>query len=292
MLTTVYADDGVPLAVQEFGRRDAEVTLVFVHGHCLHAQSWAVLRAHLADADVRMICYDHRGHGASGHADVETYTIDQLARDLHAVLEATTPSGPVVLVGHSMGAMTAMAYARLFAEQLGGRVVGIGLIASAASGVATLGLGRLLSHPVVRVLRAAVRRAPNAMHTSRQLGRFACAPIVRRAAHPGILALANALLNETSVVTMSSFLDSIVAFDETETLATLDIPTLVLCGEADQVTPFEHSAAIAQRLRDAQLVCVDGAGHGLILDRAADVAAHIMNLVHRTRRSAPASLAG
>ena len=45
--STVAAGDGTTLAVREFGRSDAALTVVFVHGHCLRMQSWTELRTHV-----------------------------------------------------------------------------------------------------------------------------------------------------------------------------------------------------------------------------------------------------
>src|SRR5689334_23742420 len=47
----------------------------------------------------------------SGRSSKENATIDQLGHDLHRVLQELVPDGPVVLVGHSMGGMTVMAFA-------------------------------------------------------------------------------------------------------------------------------------------------------------------------------------
>ncbi|WP_245721491.1 alpha/beta fold hydrolase [Nocardia crassostreae] len=287
----VSADDGVPIAVREFGSPAAEVTVVFLHGHCLRTESWALLREHLAPrwgADTHLVFYDHRGHGDSGDADPATYTIDHLARDLDAVLRAVAPTEPIVLVGHSMGAMTILAYARLFPETIGCRVIGVGLIAGAASSVTRVGVGRLLNGPAVASLQAAVRRAPRAMQASKHWSRRIFEPIMREAAlgtrkvSPRVLAVATAMLNETSLLTMSSFLDSLMRFDENETLHRLGrIPALVLAGSADIVIPFAHSVVLASQLDDVELVRLDGAGHSVILERAEEVAAAIAGLVDR-----------
>ncbi|TSE00367.1 alpha/beta hydrolase [Skermania sp. ID1734] len=289
--STVAADDGVPLAVTEYGSPSAPLTIVFVHGHCLRSESFDYLREHLGTTfgtDTRMVFYDHRGHGNSGSGPVHSYTIDQLGHDLDVVLRTVVPTGPVVLVGHSMGAMTAMVYARQHPEQIGSRIVGIGLLATAASGITEAGFGKFLRRPTVAVLNAAVRWAPGVLHASKRMGRTICAPIVRNAGFgnrrvsPAMVAFATAMLNETSVVTMSSFLASFRSFDESATLASLScIPTLVIGGSADFMTPFQHSVAIAQRVSGAELVCLDGAGHSLILERAAEVARSIAALVSR-----------
>lgn len=288
---TVSADDGVPLAVREFGRPDAPLTVVFVHGHCLRTDSWTYLRSHLTQTwgtEVRMVFYDHRGHGESGEAPYDTYNLDQLGSDLSAVLRAVVPTGPIVLVGHSMGAMTALVYARQNPAEIGTRIVGVGLIASAASRLTEAGIGRWLRRPAVAALRGAVKWAPGVMHASKRMSRSVCEPIVRNAGFgnrkvsPRMVAVAAAMLNETSVVTMSGFLESFIGFDESETLSILEqIPALILGGSADVVTPFEHSIAIASRLPGSMLVCLEGAGHGVILDQAAEVASSITSLVER-----------
>ncbi|WP_019932106.1 alpha/beta fold hydrolase [Nocardia sp. BMG111209] len=286
----VAADDGTLLAVREFDSPTAVLTIVFVHGHCLRGESWTDvctrLRAYWAD-EVRMVHYDHRGHGESGAAHPATYTIDQLARDLDAVLRAKVPDGPVVLIGHSMGAMVALAYARLFPHMIGTRIAGLGLLAAAAGGITAVGLGRLLNPRAVASLQLAVRRAPRFMHAWQRLSRTIAESIVRetrsgRPAGPRLVAAATVLLNEAPLLTMACFLDSLMCFDETSTLTLLaDLPVLVLGGSADLMIPFAHSVVLASQLAAAELVRLDGAGHGVILDRAAEVAPAVAALVDR-----------
>ncbi|MCL2533409.1 MAG: alpha/beta hydrolase [Nocardiaceae bacterium] len=260
---TVETDDGVTLAVREFGDADAPVTAVFAHGHCMHAHSWARLRSHLTrewGPDVRMVFYDHRGHGESGSAPAHTYTIDQLGHDLDAVIRAVVPTGPVVLIGHSMGGMAALAYVRQYPETVGSRVVGVGLLSTAVSDITRSGLCRILRHPLVGALGFGARRMPR---LSQRLATMA-------------------LDNRTSVDTMYGFLRSLVGVDESRSLAALgDIPSLVLGGTADLLTPFEHSVAIAATLPTAELVRLHDAGHSVILDQAADVAHAVVRLVTR-----------
>ena len=259
----VQSEDGVTLAVREYGPVDAPVTAVFVHGHCLHTHSWARLRSRLTrewGAAVRMVFYDHRGHGESGSAPAHTYTIDQLGRDLDAVIREVVPTGPIVLIGHSMGGMTALAYARQNPEAVGTRVVGVGLLSTAAGDITRSGLGRFLRHPLVSAFQFGVERLPR---LSQRL-------------------LSLVLDNPTSVVTMYGFLRSLVGFDESRSLAGLAaIPSLVLGGSSDMVTPFEHSVAIAANLPSAELVRLGGAGHSVILDQACEVAHALVRLVDR-----------
>ena len=126
--TTVTADDGLDLAVRivDLGTVSEgsvpDLTIVFVHGFSLRLSSWHFQREQLAaewhDRNYRLVFFDHRGHGESDPAPTETCTIAQLADDAAAVIRATVPVGPVVLVGHSMGGMTLMGLARRHLGQL------------------------------------------------------------------------------------------------------------------------------------------------------------------------------
>lgn len=293
---TVAADDGVPLAVRVLGADDAPVTVVFVHGHCLRGETWSLLGEQLArqHSSARLVSYDHRGHGGSGAGDPAAYTIDQLAHDLDAVLRAVAPTGPVVLVGHSMGAMTTLAYARHHPHAIGTRIAGVALIAGAASGLTDIGLGRLLNRHAIRALQQAVLRAPKLMTASHRFSRRLLEPVMGEAnlgtapVSPRVRALSIAMFNETPLLTMSSFLESLRTFDESAGLHRLaGIPALVLAGSADIVTPFAHSVVLAAQLADAELVRVEGAGHGVILERPDEVARALSALLHRVgaRRS-------
>src|SRR5947209_20342937 len=81
----VVTDDGVVLVVDDRGPLTAQHTVVFLHGLCLTRASWAPQIVYLSQrygSAVRVLSYDHRGHGSSGRAPVSTYRIDRLADDL------------------------------------------------------------------------------------------------------------------------------------------------------------------------------------------------------------------
>ncbi|WP_280233295.1 alpha/beta fold hydrolase [Nocardia cyriacigeorgica] len=287
---TVSTDDGVALAVREYGRRYADLTVVLVHGHCLRTESWTDVRDGLLreNPGVRVVCYDHRGHGDSASASRRTYHLERLGHDLRDVLDGVAPTGPVVLVGHSMGGMTVLTYVDQNRHEIGTRIVGVGLIATAASGLADAGFGRLLRHPIVAGFQAAVRRAPRLMQRAKRAACKVFAPVIRtaefgnRKVSARVLALAYAMHNETPIVTMASFLSAFMTYDRTDALPTLSkIPTLVLCGSADLMTPPSHSVAMAAAIDYADLVLIDGAGHSVIMEQPVEVAGGIARLITR-----------
>ena len=151
-----------------------EPTLVFVHGYALNLDCWHFQRAHFRGRR-RMVFYDQRSHGRSGRSTKHHATIEQLGRDLKTVLDELVPDGPVVLVGHSMGGMTVMALAEQEPELFGERVVGVGLISTAAGGLRT----HKVLHPLLpdRIMRqitpramALLARAPGLVDGARRTG--------------------------------------------------------------------------------------------------------------------------
>jgi pimeloyl-ACP methyl ester carboxylesterase len=119
------------------------LTVVFCHGHALTLDAWHFQREALRGRH-RLVFWDQRGHGRSGPGTVEAATIDQIGRDLAAVLDAVAPTGPLVLVGHSMGGMAIMSLAQLRPELFTDRVLGVALVATSAGDLSGLDLGMTL----------------------------------------------------------------------------------------------------------------------------------------------------
>jgi pimeloyl-ACP methyl ester carboxylesterase len=288
----VAADDGVPLAVREVGPKKAPLTVVFVHGYCLRMESWHFQRRELEHRwgqDVRMVFYDQRGHGRSGRGRAQSCTITQLGADLAAVIRAVAPTGPVVIVGHSMGGMTVLAAAGQFPDLFAERVVGVGLLSTTAAGLAQTGLGRNLENPAVDAFRLAVRTAPGVVQFGRGVVRSLISPVLLAASYgtdvsPALVHFSESMINDMSVVTMVNFLKSLELHDETDSLAVLvDTPALVLCGDDDWVIPFRKSEELADGLPLAEIVRVRRGGHLVQLEFASEVNDAIDRLVSRAR---------
>jgi pimeloyl-ACP methyl ester carboxylesterase len=285
----VTTPDGVPLAVHEVGPTDAPLTVVFAHGFCLRMGAFHFQRTRLCDewgTQVRMIFYDQRGHGRSGNAPPETYTLTQLGKDLETVLQVIAPRGPIVLVGHSMGGMTVLSHARQFPRHYGGRIVGAALISSAAEGVGESPLGEILNNPALEAVLRAARSAPKLAHRGRTAARSLIGPILRAASFsdmrvsPSIVAFSEEMMLATPIPTMVEFLHALQVHDETAGLPTLaKIPTLIVCGDHDLVTPDEYSRKMAEVLPESELVIVAKAGHLVLLERPASVNDGLVRLV-------------
>ena len=306
----VRAEDGVALHVEvdDGPRQDADarpaVTVVLVHGFTARLGEWEGQRAALAGR-ARVVAHDHRGHGRSGWGSRRRATVDQLARDLDAVLAAVVPAGPVLLAGHSLGGMVLMAWARLHPERVHERVAGVFLLATTAGDVVSDGpLGRVAG----ALKRAGLLRA--ALPLLRAW--FALvAPVVERVRRPGtragraytrryLFGSADAdaddvrrvqdMLEETPFTVSAAFYASLAAHDERSSLRLLaGRPVAVVVGTDDRLTPLRANRSIAALVGpDAELVEVPGAGHSVNLTRPDVVDAALLRTLDRARDHAAA----
>ncbi|GHD48284.1 alpha/beta fold hydrolase [Streptomyces galbus] len=309
-----YADDGTELyyEVDEveppaalagrrrrlFGRKaPAPVTVVFSHGYCLNQDSWHFQRAALRGV-VRTVHWDQRSHGRSGRGvaqvqDDVPLTIDQLGRDLKAVLDAAVPDGPIVLVGHSMGGMTVMALAAHYPELIRERVVATAFVGTSSGRLGEVNFGLPVAgvNAVRRVLPG-VLRALGQQAELVERGRRATADLfagvvkrysfASRDVDPAVARFAERMIEGTPIDVVAEFYPAFTDHDKTEALARFtDMPVLVLAGIGDLVTPSEHSEAIADLLPGAELVLVPDAGHLVMLEHPEVVTDRLADLLTR-----------
>ncbi|MBU6530822.1 alpha/beta fold hydrolase [Streptomyces mayonensis] len=280
-----------------FGRRaPAPVTVVFSHGYCLNQDSWHFQRAALRGV-VRTVHWDQRSHGRSGRGatqvrDGSPVTIEELGRDLKAVIDAAAPEGPIVLVGHSMGGMTVMALADAFPELIRERVVGVALVGTSSGRLGEVNFGlpvagvNAVRRVLPGVLKALGQRA-ELVEKGRRATADLFAGIIKRYSFasrdvdPAVARFAERMIESTPIDVVAEYYPAFNDHDKTAALAHFaGLPVLVLAGVRDLVTPSEHSEEIAGLLPDAELVLVPDAGHlvmlehpELVTDRLADLLA-------------------
>ncbi len=296
---TVVASDGVPLHVEvdeaeePTGRRGARTwsarpTLVFVHGYALNLDCWHFQRAAYRGL-IRTVYYDQRSHGRSGRSSPGRAVIDQLGDDLHRILEHEVPDGPVVLIGHSMGGMSIMALAEHHPELFGTKIVGVGLIATSAGGFAgprmLPGLPGALRGEGISRLVATLARGSRVVDGVRRLGRDVAMAATNRFAFGGevpatYVTFVDQMLSGTPFEVIAEFFPTFRQHDKYATLETLGlVPTAVVCGTSDRVTPIELSRKLAAQIPGAELLECLGAGHMVILERHEQVNAALDQLI-------------
>ncbi|MFB8124861.1 alpha/beta fold hydrolase [Streptomyces bacillaris] len=134
-MRSIRLPDGARLATYIDGPAQAPATAALVHGLSVTAALWRSHVPLLLREGMRVVRYDQRAHGYSTRG-AAALSLDQLADDLARVLETTAPRGPLVLAGHSMGAMTLM---RLVARHphFAPRIRGLVLISPPYGGIST-----------------------------------------------------------------------------------------------------------------------------------------------------------
>ncbi len=278
---TVTTRDGVALAVREYGScTSADHTVVLLHGLCNDQTAWDVaLRPLLRrwGRQVRVITYDHRGHGRSGHAPIRTYRIDQAASDLADVLTALEVAGPLTLAGHSMGGMIALAYLSRPASQRPADPVGLILVATAAGKITERGMGRLLTTPAVRLLCGLAHRVrlDAAERVIQAVAPSVCAAVARAGGfgddeRTTFLSMSSRVIGGTSLTTAGGFLTSMRDYDVYRALGAICAQTTIISGELDMLTPPSHAYDMVEAIAGATHSQVAAAGH-LLLHEAPEV---------------------
>lgn len=277
------AGDDTPLHAEAFGPEDAP-TVVLVHGWSCALRFWTCQIQALA-VDHRVIAYDLRGHGASGRPEDGDYSIDAHAADLAAVLRAVVPAGErAVVAGHSLGAMTLVALAGELPEAVTERV--------AAAALVNTGMGDLISESFVL-------RTPGALDGARQVvGRVMLSaaaplpkgttPISHRAvryialspqASPAQVAFCERIVLECPRDVRAACGGTLTELDLHDAVRSLELPTVVIAGDADRLTPPSHARRMADTLPQLEELCMlDGSGHMSPVSDADAVTARLRRL--------------
>jgi pimeloyl-ACP methyl ester carboxylesterase len=300
--TTVTAEDGRELHVEVGGLEDSALTVVFVHGFLARSAEFDPQWEHL-HGRVRLVRYDHRGHGGSGRS-MRASDIDQLGRDLGRVVDAAAPTGDVVLVGHSMGGMAILALALERPELFGARVRGCALLAS--------GAGHYIDgHPVENVVRWVSRRggftplllalrllAP-AHERLRPRGTRVMRAVTRSLlfgsadATTPLVAQVQQMLGEPPLSTAAGLHGALLRHDKRAALDVLRaIPVLLVAGADDRLIRVEHSYAMNKQLGNcAELVVLPGVGHVLTRSAPHEVNGALDGLLARVHHERVTSVA-
>ena len=293
--------DGVRLHVETSGPADAPVTVVLLHGWCLDRRTWHHQREALEQVNARVVAYDARGHGRSSATRLHSATLAQLGADLAEVLREYAPAGPIVLVGHSLGGMTIMEFADSYPQEFAGRVAGLVFVSTTAEGTAHTCYG--LPGALTPVLRAAEETGAGLLA---RLGAWrphsALLPVLRPTVRwllfgadydPGDLEVTMSAFGRASLRSIGGFRASVGAQHRLDTLAALgDVPAAALVGDRDRLTPPPCAESIAGALTGTELTVYEGAGHMLMMERAAEVSAALLAVVDRAAESIPRRRAG
>ncbi|GII03178.1 alpha/beta fold hydrolase [Planobispora takensis] len=289
---TVVTSDGAALHAEVDGPEDSPLTVVLCHGYTLNLDSWHYQRRDLRDYH-RLVLWDQRSHGRSSRTGADNSTIDRLGEDLFEVLQELVP-GPCVLVGHSMGGMTIMALADRHPELFGDKVKGVALISTSAGKLAevSLGLPALLSKAVHKVTPGTVSilgRRGSLVDKGRHAANDVAFLVLRylgfgdsRNVSPTVVDFVESMIRSTPFEVIANFYPALMSHDKLSALDVLDdVPTSIVVGDDDWLTPVEHSKAIAAALPRARLTEVPDSSHLVQLERPGAVNDALRDLLKR-----------
>ncbi|MEU7765975.1 alpha/beta hydrolase [Nocardia sp. NPDC049190] len=253
----VRTRDGARLRVHAYGAADRPA-IVLVHGWTCCIEYWNP-QINAFAGEYRVIAYDQRGHGESTYGS-SRLSIDLLADDLAAVLDAAlAPGRRAVLVGHSLGGMTLQAWAGRYPDRVAKQALAA-LLTNTASDrlILETTVVPLLNRPQ-RLLQLKVPLpflfgrlglgAPLFFPPVVPVRRLFARQIMSTAARGDIVDFSMAIVRSCPTRVRSKFGLVLARIDVSESARSLVVPTTVIAGEFDDLTPSVHSQRIVETLR-------------------------------------------
>jgi pimeloyl-ACP methyl ester carboxylesterase len=245
--------------------------VVIFQGVTLSSRVWAKQFDSFPAAGFRAVAFDSRGHGES-RAGATGHSLDNLADDLRTVLEALDLRD-VVLVGHSMGGMTVQAFAIRHPDVVDERVCGLVLLSTSSYNLVSD--ARRVRGAVDKV----VKIGPDVATFMRQrnLGLLLARIGFGDDPHPSHVEATRQMLAGCDSRTTREAVSALLQLDLTDGLPKVQVPTLVVVGTADALTPPRDARRIAEIMPDARLVELEGGGHMLMYERTEELDALVMD---------------
>jgi pimeloyl-ACP methyl ester carboxylesterase len=290
---SVSSADGTTLHVEVFGPEEGE-TVVLAHGWTEAIQYWTYVIRGLEDTGLRVVAYDLRGHGDSAPAKGGDYAIPRFGEDLEAVLAACVPQGRrAVVAGHSLGAMSIASWAEKHDVERHVK----------AAALLNTGVGDLIAEHLILPLPGIAQAVNRVIARHGFLGSRAPLPrfstplsyaAIRYIAFGPDASPAQVAFFERMLVTCPPQVraDIGIAMSEMDlhdALPRLTVPTLVIAGAEDRLTPPSHARRIAEMLpKLRRLTVLENTGHMTPLERPEVVIDALAELASLTADRVPA----
>ncbi|MFI9401731.1 alpha/beta fold hydrolase [Nocardia sp. NPDC052316] len=254
----VTTRDGVRLRVHSYGPADRPV-IVLVHGWTCCIEYWNA-QINAFAGEYRVVAYDQRGHGESEYG-TGVLSMELLADDLDSVLTAALrPGQRAVLVGHSLGGMTLQAWAARYPDRVAEQALAVLLTNTAADRlVFETTVVPLLNRPM-RLLELKVPLpflfgrlglgAPLVFPPIAPVRWLFARSIMTTKAKGDLLDFSMAIVRSCPAMVRARFGRLLADMNVGEGARNLVVPTTVIAGSFDDMTPVVHSERIAEMLRE------------------------------------------
>jgi pimeloyl-ACP methyl ester carboxylesterase len=250
--------DGTELAVHIRGR--GPIALL-VHGYPLDHRMWLeALHGPLAERRT-LVAVDLRGHGGSPWAGDSVHAMERFADDLVAVAK-TLADEPVDVVGLSMGGYAALAMYATHSEWIRS------LTLCDTKATADAEAAKAARVAAIDTVLSQGRRAIALAMTDKLLAASADASLRARI---------HTMIEDTPVETIVADLRGLAARpDRTDLLPRIGVPTLVVVGEQDSITPIEDARVMSTAIPGARLAVLPNCGHMAPMERPQDFADELL----------------
>lgn len=269
----VISINGLRLHYLEWGGA-ALPPVVLLHGGSAHAHWWDVFAAAIAGS-YRVLALDLRGHGDSEHPDPPAYRIDDYARDLTAFVEALALPR-FALIGHSLGAMVATAFAGQAAQRLRALVVVDSQLRITTAGARYMVRLRNFPQPIYRDHQQAVRRF-RLLPTRTE----ATAQTLQHVAAYGVRQLDD---DRWTLKFDREAMAHNEAQDLVPTLGRLTCPILIVRGVHSTLLPPAALTVLQSAAPQAQIAEIPAAHHHVMLDNPAAFESAVRRFLDATYR--------
>jgi len=274
-MNTITTKDGVQIFYKDWGLKTAQ-PIVFHHGWPLSSDDWDAQMLYFVGKGYRVVAHDRRGHGRSGQVS-DGHDMDHYAADVAAVVEHLDLSN-AIHIGHSTGGGEAARYVARHGKGRTAKLVLIGAVPPIM--VKTPASPGGLPIEVFDSLRKDL-----AVNRSQFYLEFASGPFYgynRPDAKPSQAVIWN-WWRQAMMGSAKAQYDGIKAFSETdftEDLKAIDVPTLVMHGDDDQIVPIANSAPLsAKLLKNGTLKIYTQLPHGMCTTHADVVNADLLKFV-------------
>lgn len=278
----VTTPDGEPLTFRVVGPRSAQAPILTAHGLVSSLHHWTFFTPHYAAARP-VASWDYRGHGGNpAPRDPRSVSVEQFADDAHAVWRAAGLP-PSIVVGLSFGVQVALEVWRRHPGCVRALVLICGTPGHPLDRVSSSRLLRRAATSTLRGLgrqRAVARRVLSVLHTStglrlaRELA-YASGGARRDACPPEVLEGLFRHVGDLDPELVGNVAASYLEHSAEDVLPTITVPTLILAGDADQLTPVATAERMQRAIPGSELVVFPGHSHLVQVEKPREVHAAI-----------------
>ena len=221
--------------------------LVILHGLGNNSQSWRNQLGELSE-HFKVIAWDAPGYGESSDPAEEFQHFSQFSDVLKEFIESLQYES-IYLLGHSMGAAIAIDFTSRFPEMVNALIVSD----------ATRGAAGVSAEENEKKLQNRLHSI-NTLEPS-ELAKSRVRALLAPHADEIVVKEAERIMSQVRPAGYRSVSYSLASLNQMDVYASISVPTLVMCGELDQVTPVSESEIIHQRIPQSELAIVPNTGH-------------------------------